>query len=105
MIETDGLRLSMTSHARMTIADKGFDRYAIMDTFHRPECSTEVRKYPGQVRLIGNGLALVGKVVQDMFILITVYEDGTLTPPRPDQMGTPEGRRYANRYARGLGRG
>lgn len=105
MIETDGLRLAVTNHARHVITSKGFDRRTVMETFHRPECTTDVRKYPGQVRLIGNGLALVGKVVEDMFILITVYEDGVLTPPRPDQLSTPEGKRYAERYALGLGRG
>ncbi len=39
------------------------------------------------------------------FIVITVYYDKILTPPRPDQLNTPQGKRFAERYYAGLGRG
>lgn len=39
------------------------------------------------------------------FTVTTLYQDRVLTPPRQDQLDTPEGRRYAERYLKGLGRG
>lgn len=103
----NGLDLVMTNHARNQIESKGLDMAKVIQTFVYPEYETPVTRYPEQTRLVGNGLALVGKVnkAEGSFVLITVYEDGVLTPPRPDQLSTPEGRRYAERYARGLGRG
>jgi hypothetical protein len=104
-LNTANLTLDPSTHALRTIRDKGFDPAKVRATFKAPTKVTKVTAHPGQVRLIGNGLALVGKVVGKRFVLITVYLDGVLTPPREDQMNTPEGRRYAERYARGLGRG
>lgn len=104
-IETKHLTLHVTDHACRTILSKGFDPYDVRGAFENPERTTEVTAHPGQVRLIGRGLALVGKIEGGRFTLITVYEDGVLTAPRADQLSTPEGRRFAQRYARGLGRG
>lgn len=106
-VQLGTLRLVTTKHAQTTIADKGFSPDAVRETFLRPDHTTQVRKYPDQIRLIGNGLALVGIADErkGIFLLITVYQDGVLTPPRADQMDTPEGQRYAQRYANGLGRG
>lgn len=104
-MDTSNLRLAVTNHARKVIVTKGFDAVNVSKTFQKPAYVTQVAKYPNQIRLIGNGLALVGTVRGDEFVLITVYQDGVLTPPRPDQLHTPEGRRYAERYSQGLGRG
>ena len=106
-MRTSDLRLVVTNHARCTMESKGFDPAKVTETFRNPDYMTSVSKYPDQVRLIGNGLALVGKVneAERVFVLITLYQDGVLTPPRPDQLTTPEGQRYAARYAQGLGRG
>lgn len=100
-----GTRLAPTTHALRQIRDKGLDPMAVKRAHDNPERVTEVRAHPGQIRLIGYGVALVGRVEGNRFTLITVYQDGVLTPPRPDQMNTPEGRRYAERYAAGKGRG
>src|SRR6478736_1648409 len=99
-INTRDLTLTVTDHALRTILTKGFDPVAVRAVFSHPTRVTEVRAHPGQIRLIGKGLALVGKIDGRRFTLVTVYADGVLTPPRPDQMKTPEGRRYAERYAR-----
>ncbi len=104
-MDTSRMRLVTTRHAERTIAEKGFDMGRVTKTFRNPDYVTNVAKYPDQIRLIGNGLALVGMDKGDTFVLITVYLDGVITPPRPDQLNTPEGRRYAERYAQGLGRG
>lgn len=104
-MDTKRLTLKVTQHALSQIAAKGFDPLKVRATFDAPDRVTDVRAHPGQVRLIGNGLALVGRVERSTFVLVTVYVDGVLTPPRADQMTTTEGRRYAARYAAGLGRG
>lgn len=105
IIGVEGLALSVTEHAKRMVAEKGFVPIKIVDVFQHPERITEVTKNPGQIRLIGNGLALVGRIEHGKFVLITVYQDQVLTPPRKDQLETPEGIRYASRYAAGLGRG
>ncbi len=104
-MDTSSLRLVVTKHANKVIHEKGFDPYDVWDTFVSPKFETPVSKYPDQTRLIGNGLALVGREEGDEFVLITVYLDRVLTPPRPDQLTTPEGMRYAARWEQGLGRG
>lgn len=107
METTEGYTLAPTDHALRTILAKGFTGDQVLTAFASPEKITEVRKYPGQFRVCGNGVALVGSPDERtmMFTLVTVYADGVLTPPRPDQLDTPEGRRYAERYQAGLGRG
>jgi len=100
-----GTTLRVTTHALRQIQAKGFDPAAVKAVHAAPTRVTEVRAHPGQIRLIGRGMALVGRVEGRIFHLITIYADGVLTPPRADQLDTAEGRRYAERYARGLGRG
>lgn len=103
----EGKNVRVTQHVRDTIVKKGFDAEKVRRAIEHPEKVTDVLKHPGQVRAIGEGLAVVlapyarGKE----WMAVTVYLDGVLTPPRPDQMNTPEGRRYAARYAAGMGRG
>lgn len=98
---------SLARHFVEQMKAKGFDPRDVIATWKAPERITEVRKHPGQFRIIGNGLCIIGEPLpaEGMFKFITLYADGILTPPRPDQMNTPEGRRYAERYARGEGRG
>lgn len=98
-------RLRMTQHARQQMVEKGFDYRAVIAAYAKPDAFYESRSHPGQMRLTGRGLCLVGRVEGDTFAVITVYLDRVLTPPRPDQMGTTEGARYAERYALGMGRG
>lgn len=104
MESTEGLKLQATDHALTQILQKNFSVEAIQQTFTSPEKVYPNGKYKGQYRVTGNGICLVGKPKGKVFTLITVYEDGKMTPPRPDQLNTPEGRAYAERYARGQAR-
>ncbi len=85
----------VTNHFIKQIKDKGFDPEAVLDTIKNPVEVYPSRSHPGQWRLTGNGVCLVGVPEGDRFVLITAYEDRTVTPVRPDQMNTPEGRRFA----------
>lgn len=105
MESTKGLSLSTTRHSLKVVLSKGFDPETIKRTFNNPREVYPSRNHPGQYRVTGNGLCLVGEPIGTSFRLITVYEDKVLTPPRADQLLTEEGRRYAERYAQGLGRG
>ena len=100
-----GLNLEMTQHARKQIVEKGLSQATITAAFNNPERVYPSGSHPGQIRVTGSGVCLVGVIECGKFNLITVYEDGVLTPPRADQLNTPEGRRYAERYAANLGRG
>lgn len=105
MKTTEGMTLIPTRHAITTMNDKGFDPALVAETFKAPDEVYPSRSHPGQFRVTGNGLCLVGRPDGNKFILLTLYLDRVLTPPRPDQLDTPEGKRYAERYAKGLGRG
>lgn len=61
-------------------------------------------KYPNQWRLTGNGICITADHRGGQLVLRTVFMDGAMTPPREDQLDTPEGREYARRYYAGLGR-
>jgi hypothetical protein len=104
MQSTEGFRLHATDHALKQILDKGFAIEKIRETFENPAKLYKNGKYEGQYRVTGNGLCLVGKPKGTTFTLITVYADGVMTPPRPDQLNTPEGQEYARRYAKGKAR-
>jgi len=101
----EGKNVRVTQHVRDTIIKKGFDPEKVRRAIENPERTTDVLKYPGQIRSIGEGLAVVMRPDGRGWLAITVYLDGVLTPPREDQLKTPEGRRYAARYAAGKGRG
>jgi len=105
MYTTQGYTLRPTDHALRQILAKGFDADTVRETFSNPTEVYPSRSHPGQYRVTGNGLCLVGEPRGRDFVLITVYLDKVLTAPRADQLNTPEGRRYAQRYAKGQGRG
>jgi hypothetical protein len=88
-----------------TALAKGFKAEVIKSTFDSPQEIYPSKSHPGQFRITGNGICIVGEPEGDKFYGITMYADRVITPPREDQMKTPEGRRYAERYAKGLGRG
>ncbi|QBZ72483.1 hypothetical protein SEA_CIRCINUS_230 [Streptomyces phage Circinus] len=104
MDSTRGLRLHATDHALQQILQKGFAVEAIREVFENPVKLYKNGRYEGQYRITGNGICLVGKPKGNTFTLITVYEDGKMTPPRPDQLKTPEGQEYARRFAEGKAR-
>lgn len=103
----EGKNVRLTQHVRDQIIAKGFDPEHVRQAIVSPGQTTDVLKHPGQIRNIAHGVAVV--LAPNMrgteWTAVTVYKDGVLTPPRADQMLTAEGRRYAERYAKGLGRG
>lgn len=105
MNTTHGLTLQPTRHALRTILDKGFTGEQILTAFSTPDEVYPSKSHPGQYRVTGQGVCLVGEPRGKNFVLVTVYADGVLTPPREDQLSTTEGARYAARYQKGLGRG
>lgn len=105
MNTTEGMRLVLTNHACKQATVKGFKAEDIQDAFDNPTKVYPSGSHPGQYRVVNGKVCIVGKPKGDTFVGITLYEDTVLTPPRPDQMNTPEGRRYAERYAKGQGRG
>ena len=134
--------LRLSKHAQRMATEKNFTLETIEKTFRDPTRVYPSGSHPGQYRITGHGLCLVGlpekgaperkheiienprskdddqrendskddtKMPKDesvnYFTIITIYQDNILTPPRTDQLNTPEGRRYAERYLKGLGRG
>lgn len=97
---------TISEHFKRQMKAKGFDPRDVIAAWRSPEKITPVRKYPGQWRIIGNGLAIVGEPLEAAgeFRFITVYLDGVLTPPRADQTDAA-GIRFRERWANGQGRG
>lgn len=90
-----------SAHFIKTMNYKGFDPQAVVNTLKNPTEVYPSRSHPGQWRVTGNGVCIVGKPEGDRFILITIYADRIVTPVRPDQLLTPEGRRFAREGRRG----
>lgn len=105
MKSTDGIELKLTKHAKRQARDKGFTVSNILEMWEDPEEIYPVRAYPGQWRVCGNGICLIVIPKKKSCIGITCYINKDLTPPRDDQLSTRAGRRYAQRYAEGKGRG
>jgi hypothetical protein len=102
---TKGITLSLTKHAKKQAKAKDFPISEILNMWEGNPNIVPSRSYRGQYRVCGNGICLVGVPKEKSFIVITVYLDQELTPPRPDQLITRTGRRYAKRFASGEGRG
>ncbi len=60
---------------------KGFTAEQIASAIEQPEKVTEVRRYVGQQRYCGAGVA----IVLDGNRAVTLYADGIVTPLREDQ--------------------
>jgi len=105
MYTTVNMKLVLTRHAKKQMEEKGFSEQDVFDAFHDPQRVYPSKSHAGQFRVAGMGVCLVGKPKGSEFVCITMYADGVLTAPRPDQLLTAEGRRYAERYEQGLGRG
>lgn len=99
MESTEGYTLKLTAHARKQMQAKGFTQESIDNMFSEPDNIYPNKKFAGQFRVVGNGICLVGQPTDSMvFLVFTMYEDGVMTPPRADQLDTPEGKAYARRY-------
>jgi hypothetical protein len=93
-------KLIFTRHASKVACTKGGPAL-LSKTFASPETVYASRSHPGQYRITGNGICLVG-IPDDQektFTIITMYADRILTPPRTDQLQTIKGQIYAARYA------
>lgn len=105
MKSTEGVTLSLTKHAKRQAKSKGFPVQNILAMWSGRPRIIASRTYPGQFRVCGDGICVVGVPKGKSFVAITVYVDQELTPPREDQLATRAGQRYAKRYANGKGRG
>lgn len=70
-----------SEHFKAQFRAKGFHKEQLREAIERPYKITDVRRYPGQKRYCGGGIA----VVMDGYHAITVYLDGVVTPLRDDQ--------------------
>lgn len=73
--------IKFTAHFKQQFVQKGFTQEQLREAIERPEKITDVRRFPGQKRYCGGGIAVVlrGNTA------ITVYLDGVVTPLREDQ--------------------
>lgn len=79
-------RFDMTQHATRVMHEKGFDPTTVARTLRNPSEVYPSGNHPGQYRITGNGLCIVGKPEGDVFVIITMYLDRIITELRPDQM-------------------
>lgn len=78
MLVTD---VTFSEHFKRQFKEKGFTTAQVKEAIENPYKVTDVRRYPGQKRHCGGGIAIVmrGNVA------VTVYLDGVITPLREDQ--------------------
>lgn len=98
MKSTEGMSLRLTTHAKRQMEAKGFSSEDVESVFNSPSRVYPNKKFEGQFRVAGKGICLIGKPEGNMFLVLTAYEDGVMTPPRRDQLDTPEGKAYAKLY-------
>lgn len=93
--------VTISTHFREQMTAKGIDPHDVIAAVKNPYKVTDVRRYPGQKRFCGSGVAVVAAPEGSKWRLVTVYLDGVVTPMRPDQASDPEARR-SRRLARGV---
>jgi hypothetical protein len=77
--------LTLTSHVRDTMRHKKISGVNVRNALIHPYKITEVRRYPGQWRYCGAGVAVVVAFDRLVPTVVTVYLDGVVTPMREDQ--------------------
>lgn len=77
--------VSFSAHFIRQAREKGFTADQIQQAIENPYKVTDVRRYPGQKRYCGAGVACV----LDGTTAITIYADGIVTPMREDQKSDP----------------
>ena len=77
----DTSKVTFTPHFIAQARSKGFSPQQIVSALRNPTKVTDVRRYPGQLRYCGAGVAVVCRGN----IAVTVYLDGIVTPLRADQ--------------------
>jgi hypothetical protein len=107
MESTKGMALYLRLHAKEQMEKKGFklERVEMMFSDYENNHVSPNKKYHGQFRICGDGICLVGQPFGDTFHVFTMYEDGVMTPPRPDQLETPDGQKYAKSYEKAIAGG
>jgi hypothetical protein len=81
----DITKVVFTEHFKRQFCEKGFTTAQIREAIEQPYKITDVRRYPGQKRYCGGGVAVV---MRDNYA-VTVYLDGVVTPLRDDQKNDP----------------
>lgn len=90
----------ITDHFKNVLRHKKFDGREVAALLKDPEEFYPSKTHPGQYRVTGRGLCVVGQPDGNRFVLITIHLDGTITPPDPEH--NSEGAlRYAERYSSG----
>lgn len=79
-------RVIFSDHFKRQFKEKGFTTAQVREAIETPYKITDVRRYPGQRRYCGGGIAIV---MRDN-VAITVYLDGVVTALRPDQKNDPQ---------------
>lgn len=77
--------VKFSEHAMKQAKSKGFTVEQFRVALGNPYKVTDVRRYPGQKRYCGGGIA----VVVSGTTVVTAYLDGVRTPLRADQMNDP----------------
>ena len=94
-------RFTFTRHVIEQARAKGFTPEELHAACYVPSRTSDVRAHPGQRRFIAGRVVVVAEPIgPGEWCAITCYLDGVVTPVRPDQLNTPEGRRFAT-YGRG----
>lgn len=90
----------LSDHFRKTLIEKKFDGREVAALLKDPEEYYPSKSHPGQYRVTGRGLCVVGEPQGNRFVLITIYLDGVITPPRSGD-NSEAALQYAARYAKG----
>lgn len=82
--------IDFSRHFIAQVRNKNFTADQILAALTNPYKITEVRRYPGQWRFCGGGIAVVVAMDRTTPVAVTAYLDGVVTPLRKDQMSDPE---------------
>lgn len=82
---SNSAKVRPTEHFDKQCKAKGFTRAQVIRALKSPDKITDVRRYPGQKRYCGAGVAVVTKMERGVVVLVTIYLDGIVTPLREDQ--------------------
>lgn len=92
--------VEFSKHFIAQMIQKGFNGIQVHQAIVDPCKVTDVRRYPGQKRFCGHGVAVVLAPTDRGWAAITLYEDGVVTPLRADQASDPAAL-ASHRLARG----
>jgi len=79
-------RLELSRHATQQAVTKRINVDNIKSAFVNTNEYYPSGSHPGQYRMTGSGVCLVGVPRGDTFFVITLYLDRVITPLRPDQI-------------------